>query len=103
MSAAREQLATDLAAVLADPSGPADTVNINGTDLQAVRQPVDWLPNRDLEGAQVEREILFLLQSALGFIPVPWQELLVDARRWSVEAVQEKGPVLELVMVRYLS
>lgn len=103
MSAAREQLAADLATVLVDPNGPADPININGIDMQAIRQPVDWLPNRDLEGTQVEREILFLLQADLGFIPVPWQELLIDNRGWFVEAVPEKGQVLELAMVRYLS
>lgn len=103
MSATREQMAADMAAVLADPYGPADNVNINGIELHAVRQPVDWQPSTDMEGAQVERQILFFLQSDLGVIPVPWQELLVDGRRWSVESVQEKGPTLELIMVRYLS
>jgi len=94
-------MAADLAAVLADPNGPADLVNIAGVDLLAIRQPASWIPAGEIEGAQVEREVFFLLQERLGFVPVPWSELLVDGRRWSVEAVPEKGLVLELVLVRY--
>ncbi len=103
MPTAREQQLLDFTSILADPSGPGEERDFNGVVIRVVPQPIEWVPASSLEGVQVERDRFFLLRDDLGFVPVPWQELIVGNRKWNVEAVPEKGAVLEIVLVRYLS
>jgi hypothetical protein len=99
MPTAREQLLLDLAAILADPNGPAEQVSIGSLTLRAVRDLPALVPG-DAEGLLVERQTLYLLAANLGFQPVSGQELAIDGGRWEVESCPP-GPVVELHLMRY--
>lgn len=99
MPTAREQLLLDLAAILADPYGPAEQVLIGSATPRAVRDLPALVPG-DAEGLLVERQTLYLLRADLGFAPVTGQELLVDGARWMVELCPP-GDVIELHLMRY--
>lgn len=91
----------DLAAILADPDGPAEEVTIGAVSLRCVRDLPALVP-ADSEGLLVERQTLTLLASDLGFQPVTGQELTVDGARWLVESCPP-GDVLDLNLMRYRS
>ncbi|MDX9894331.1 MAG: hypothetical protein RBS34_02730 [Desulfofustis sp.] len=106
MSAAREQLARDLAAVLADPHGPAEEVTIGSVVVRTIlsRPELDRsaAPGAGSEGLLVERSVLYLLPDELGSVPVPGQELVVDGVRWLVLS-SPPGLVLRVELMRYLT
>ena len=94
-----QQHLADLAAILADPDGPAVQVTIGTTPLRAVRDLPALVPS-DPEGLLAERQTLVFLAGDLGFTPATGQELLVDGARWMVEACPP-GDVVVCSLLRY--
>lgn len=99
MPTAQAQQLTDIATVLADPSGPSALVVIGAATLRVIRDLPALLP-ADAEGVVVERQTLYGLRAELGFAPVPGMELVVDGSRWMVESCPA-GDVLILTLARY--
>ena len=99
MATIHQQHLADFAAILAEPNGPAEEVTIGTLSLRAIRDLPALVP-ADTEGLLVERQVLHLLRSDLGFGPVTGQELVVDGARWTVELCPP-GEVLELHLMRY--
>lgn len=99
MPTAQAQQLTDLAVVLADPSGPGVEVVIGTASLRVIRDLPALLP-ADAEGVVVERQTIYGIRAALGFAPVPGMELVVDGARWMVESCPP-GDALELHLMRY--
>jgi len=104
MATAQAQLLADLAAVLADPNGPAEEVVIGTTSLRVVRDSPALVPNDDWgdNRLKVERMTLFGLRADLGFSPVPDMELAVAGIPWTVESCPP-GDVFILQLMRYRS
>jgi len=99
MATIHQQHLADVAAILADPNGPAEDVTIGTVTLRVIRDLPALLPAA-AEGLLVERQVLYLLRADLGFSPVPGQELLVDGSRWMVETCPP-GEVTVLNLMRY--
>ena len=99
MPTAQAQQLTDLAAVLADPSGPAVEVVIGTASLRVIRD-LPALLTADADGVVVERQTLYGIRADLGFAPVPGMELVVDGARWLVESCPA-GDVFILALMRY--
>lgn len=92
MPSTRATLIADFAATLADPNGPAEVVTIGGVELAAIRDQQTLLPGPE-DGLLVERQTLYFLSTALGYLPTVGQEVLVDGERWQVIACPQADPV----------
>ena len=104
MATAREHMAADIAAVLADTGEAAATVDIDGTDVDVIRQPVgmeEYPPAAP--GILVQYDRFWVLREDLGYLPEVGMELVIDNDPWLVEAVADWAVVLQLTLKRYLS
>ncbi len=101
MADLRDHMADDLAAVLADPSGPAVSIVLDGMDVRAF---VDDLAFQDCpyDGVVLERKGVILLQGVIS-APVPTQQMIMEEKRYLVESSLQPGPALELILTRFSS
>lgn len=101
MAAFHEQRLADMAAILADPNGPAIEVVIGVTQIRVIPDQPS-LVHDDMGRPMIERHGLLGLRADLGFSPVPGMELVIDGVNWVVESAPP-GDVLDLRLMRYRS
>jgi len=101
MTTAREQHASDLATVLADPNGPAEDIVIGGTGRRAL---VVDLPFHECswEGTVLERKGLTLLAGVI-LKPDIMQKMTLGTTSYMVESSVVSGAALDLILTRFAS
>lgn len=103
MATAREHMAADMAAILADTDEAADLVTLDGQQINVIMEPVDESASRTDDGLLLDRVYLWALTADLAAVPVPNQRLTIDGVNYDVELVRSWPAVVEIVMQRYWS
>ncbi len=103
MTTAREYMAADMAAILADTGEAADLVTLDGSPINVIIEPVDESASQTVDGLLLDRMCLWALIADLAAVPVPGQRLTIDAINYDVELVRPWADIVEIVMQRYWS
>lgn len=103
MATAREHMAADMAAILADTDEAADLVTLDGLPVNVIMEPADEMPSQTVDGMLVDRVHLWALISDLAAVPVPDQRLIIDAVNYDVVVSIPWDNVVEIVLQRYWS